>query len=125
MVQSKSNPQEGTSEQAHASREELVGRIARHLEEDGQLEAAPGLFLYRSSAPTGPRYGVNEASFCVIAQGSKQVLLGRERYRYDADHYLLVSVGLPVVSHIVKKPCPSNPFGHNSSLRSITASTNS
>jgi AraC-like DNA-binding protein len=52
--------------------------------------------------PTGPRYGVNEPSFCVIAQGAKEVFLGDERYRYDASHYLLVSVGLPVVSHIIE-----------------------
>jgi AraC-like DNA-binding protein len=89
-------------ERARAGRDDLAERIARHLSEDGSREAAPGLFLYRSSVPTGPRYGVNEPSFCVIAQGAKEVLLGDERYRYDASHYLLVSVGLPVVSHIIE-----------------------
>jgi AraC-like DNA-binding protein len=86
---------------AQAGRLELAERIRGHLREDGILEAAPGLFLYRFSAPTGPRYGVSEPSFCVIAQGSKEVLLGGERYRYDAFHYLLASMGLPVVSHLV------------------------
>ena len=80
---------------------ELAERIARHVAEDSSVEAAPGLFLYRFSSPTGPRYGVTEPSFCVIAQGSKEVLLGRERYRYDASHYLLVSAELPVAGHIV------------------------
>jgi len=89
-------------ERARASRAELAQRIARHLGEDGNIEAAPGLFFYRSSSPTGPRYGVNEPSFCVIAQGSKEVFLGKARYRYDASHYLLVSMGLPVVSHVVE-----------------------
>ena len=83
------------------SRNELAERIARHIAEDGSVEAAPGLFLYRFSAPTGPRYGVTELSLCVIAQGSKEVLLGKERYRYDASHYLLVSAELPVVGHVV------------------------
>lgn len=86
---------------ARASRGELTARIARHVAEDGSLEAAPGLFLYRFSSSTGPRYGVTEPSFCVIAQGSKEVLLGKERYRYDASHYLLVSAQLPVAGHIV------------------------
>src|SRR5438093_7026529 len=83
------------------SRDELAERIARHVAEDSSVEAAPGLFLYRFSSPTGPRYGVAEPSFCVIAQGSKEVLLGKERYRYDASHYLLVSAELPVAGHIV------------------------
>jgi AraC-like DNA-binding protein len=83
------------------SRDELAERIARHVAEDGSVEAAPGLFLYRFSSPTGPRYGVTEPSFCVIAQGGKEVLLGKERYRYDASHYLLVSAELPVAGHVV------------------------
>ena len=89
------------SERARASRGELTERIAHHVVEDGSVVAAPGLFLYRFSSPTGPRYGVNEPSFCVIAQGSKEVFLGKARYRYDPSHYLLVSTGLPVVSHVI------------------------
>ena len=52
--------------------------------------------------PTGPVYAVSEPSFCVIAQGSKELLLSKERYRYDAFHYLLVSVRLPLVGHITE-----------------------
>ena len=88
-------------ERMRMSRDELAERIARHVAEDSSVEAAPGLFLYRFSSPTGPRYGVTAPSFCVIAQGSKEVLLGKERYRYDASHYLLVSAELPVAGHIV------------------------
>lgn len=89
-------------ERARASRDELAERIARHLAEDGRIEAAPGLFLIRSSSPTGPIYAVAEPSFCVIAQGSKEILLGKERYRYDASRYLLVSAGLPLAGHITE-----------------------
>ncbi len=96
-------------ERARASRDELAERIARHLTADGNVEAAPGLYLYRESAPTGPRYGVNEASLCVMAQGSKVVFLGTARYRYDPFHYLLVSVGLPVVSHVIEAS-PERPY---------------
>jgi len=88
-------------DRARASREELTERIAHHFVDDGNIEAAPGLFFYRASSPTGPRYGVSEPSFCVIAQGSKQVFLGKARYRYDPYHYLLVSMGLPVVGHVI------------------------
>jgi hypothetical protein len=82
---------------ARASRDELAERIARHVAEDGTLEAAPGLFLLRYSEPIGPVYSVSDPSFCIIVQGSKELLLGDERYRYDPLHYLLISAGLPGV----------------------------
>src|SRR3989454_8933417 len=87
-------------ERMRMSRNELTERIARHVRDDSSVEAAPGLFLYRFSSPTGPRYGVTEPSFCVIAQGSKEVLLGKERNPDDAFHYMLVSSELPVAGHI-------------------------
>src|SRR5438093_12770928 len=83
-------------------RDELAERITRLVTKDGSLEAAPGLDLFRYSSPTGPVYAVNEPSFCIIVQGSKELLLGNERYRYDASRYLLVSAGLPVVGRILE-----------------------
>jgi AraC-like DNA-binding protein len=89
-------------ERVQAGREELGERIARLVAEDGSVEAAPGLALFRYSSPTGPVYAVNEPSFCIIVQGSKELVLGNERYRYDASRYLLVSAGLPVVGCILE-----------------------
>jgi AraC-like DNA-binding protein len=101
-VPSKQRADDRELERARASRDELAERIARHLAEDGSVEAAPGLFLSRSSLRTGPIYRVTEPSFCVIAQGAKEILLGNECHRYDASHYLLVSAGLPLAGHIVE-----------------------
>src|SRR5204863_333047 len=88
---------EGRRVQARAQldglREELARRIARRVVEDGTVEVAPGLLFYRFSAPAGPAYAVSTLRFCVIAQGSKEVVLGTERYRYDGARYLLVSAG--------------------------------
>jgi integrase len=39
---------------------------------------------------------------CVIAQGSKEVLLGESRYRYDPSQYLLATVELPRVSQVLE-----------------------
>ena len=100
-MQAKPRAAEHDLERLRASRDELARRIARHAARDGSLEAAPGLFLTRSSAPRGPVYSVLEPCFCVIAQGSKEMLLGDGRYRYDASHYLLVSAGLPLVGHTI------------------------
>jgi AraC-like DNA-binding protein len=81
---------------------ELAQRIALRVREDGPVEVAPGLLFYRFSAPTGPAYAVSTARFCVIAQGSKEVALGTERYRYDSARYLLVSAGVPIVGHVIE-----------------------
>jgi AraC-like DNA-binding protein len=89
-------------ERVQAGRDELAERITRLVAGDGSVEAAPGLDLFRYSSPTGPVYAVNEPSFCIIVQGSKELLLGNERYRYDASRYLLVSAGLPVVGRILE-----------------------
>ncbi len=81
---------------------ELARRIAHHFTTDGTAEVAPGLLFYRFSAPAGPAYAVSRLRFCVIAQGSKEVVLGTERYRYDSARYLLVSAGLPLVGHVIE-----------------------
>ncbi|HET8843861.1 MAG TPA: AraC family transcriptional regulator, partial [Ktedonobacteraceae bacterium] len=84
-----------------AYREELVERIERAVQEDGITEPLPGLHLARSSVPRQPVHSVVEPSICVIAQGSKEVLLGENRYCYDPSHYLLTTVALPRVSQVL------------------------
>src|SRR5579859_4587620 len=91
-----------------AYREELVERIGRAVREDGIEEPLPGLHLARCSVPLQPIHSVLEPSICVIAQGSKEVLLGESRYRYDPSHYLLTTVALPRVSQVLP-PRRSNP----------------
>ena len=81
-----------------ANREELVERIARAVPEDGSAQPLEGLHLYRISLPLGQVHSVVKPSFCVIAQGSKEILLGDSRYRYDPSHYLITTVELPRVS---------------------------
>ena len=85
----------------HAYREELVERIGRVVREDGVEEPLPGVHLARSSVSLQPVHSVVEPSICVIAQGSKEVLLGESRYHYDPTHYLLTTVALPRVSQVL------------------------
>ncbi len=86
----------------HAHREELVERIARAIRDDGTARPLPGLHLYRHSVPLEQVYSVVEPSLCVVAQGSKEFLLGESRYRYDPAHYLLSTVDLPSVGQVVE-----------------------
>jgi AraC-like DNA-binding protein len=95
-------------QQAQASRTELVARIARAIPTDGRTEPLPGLQLIRASAPTPMGHSTSYPSFCVIAQGSKEILLGENRYRYDPAHYLITTAELPIATRITEASpaCP-------------------
>jgi len=85
-----------------ASRKELVERIGQTMRQDGSAQPLPGLHLYRHSLPLEQVYSLVEPSVCVVAQGSKEFLLGKSRYRYDPFHYLLVTVDLPYVGQVLE-----------------------
>jgi AraC-like DNA-binding protein len=95
-------PFERTVHGALASRAELVERLARAIREDGTAEPLDGLRLRRESSPTELGHGVSYPSFCVIAQGSKEVRLGERSYRYDLAHFLIATTALPIASRVVE-----------------------
>jgi AraC-like DNA-binding protein len=93
---------EDAARKAQASRAELVARLAQAIGDDGMTEPLDGVRLRRASAPTEIGHGVSFPSFCVIAQGSKEVLLGDHRYWYDSAHYLIATTALPIASRIAE-----------------------
>src|SRR4051794_5114592 len=97
------------AERMEASRAELVERLARTVTADGTVVPLDGLMLRRASEPTELGHGVSAPSFCVIAQGSKEFLLGQQRYRYDPDHYLIVTAALPFASRVLEAS-PESPY---------------
>jgi AraC-like DNA-binding protein len=105
------NPQqvEREAQRAQANREELVERIAQATRENNHVGPFKGIRLYRSSSPTELNLNVSEPAFAVIAQGSKELYLGEEYYRYDPYHYCLGTVELPVVSHVIEAS-PERPY---------------
>ena len=98
------NPPQSEREanKAQANRDELGERIARAIREDGAVELLEGLQLRRTSTPTELGHGVSYPALCVIAQGSKEILLGDNRYRYDPAHYLITTAALPITSRITE-----------------------
>jgi AraC-like DNA-binding protein len=96
------HPIEREARRARANRAELVDRIARAVRKDGRVEPLKGLRLHRASSSTELVHGVSDPAFCVIAQGSKEVFLGDDRYQYDPMHYLLATAELPIVSHVIE-----------------------
>ena len=81
-------------------RGELADRIAHSLSHDGKLEPRPGVHLHRRSIAGERVHAVSEPSFCVIAQGSKKIMLGDAIFQYDPAHYLVSTMELPVAGEI-------------------------
>jgi AraC-like DNA-binding protein len=87
----------------------LAGAIGRFAQTDGDYATAvPALTLHRRSTPTEPLHCIYSLGLGVIAQGSKQVLLGEELIDYGTGRSMLTTIDLPVVSHVaqasVRKP---------------------
>ncbi|EGR3361917.1 AraC family transcriptional regulator [Vibrio parahaemolyticus] len=61
-----------------------------------------GLRFSRWTAPTPPTSYTHNPSICLIAQGRKRVLLGEESFIYDANHFLISSVDLPIIANIIE-----------------------
>lgn len=85
--------------------QELVELVTRHTNGKGdgihstaiaQLE-----FIRESTAPTA-LCAVYEPTFCIILQGKKETLLGKETYHYGAAQYLVATVDLPLSGNIVE-----------------------
>ncbi len=89
---------------------ELAAHIARHVTRTGMVDTAISrLSLFRADEPIQPLPAVYEASLCLIAQGSKRVSLSDQSLTYDAEHYLLVSLDLPLIGHVTQAS-PDAPY---------------
>ncbi|AWV33739.1 AraC family transcriptional regulator [Paenibacillus odorifer] len=91
-------------------KEELARLIEHHSSQDGVYETAiPSLFVIRNSNVTEPVYRVYKPSLCFIAQGTKEILLAKERFEYGPANYLISSMNLPVIGQIIKAS-PNAPY---------------
>jgi AraC-like DNA-binding protein len=82
----------------------LAMLLAAHAPYDGSFELrVPGVHAIRRSEATRAmvRATVTPA-LCVVAQGAKVVMLGRDVYSYDASRMIVYAVDLPVAGHIVR-----------------------
>ncbi|MFO1340909.1 MAG: AraC family transcriptional regulator [Burkholderiaceae bacterium] len=90
-------------------RAELATQIERHTGEDGARQTPiPGLLLGRCSEQQPPVHTMYKPAFCLMAQGTKRVVLNDELYVYDASRYLVVSQNLPVCTQHTDAS-PDNP----------------
>ena len=67
------------------------------------------LWALRYEGPTEPSLAVYEPMFCVVAQGTKAILVGNERLTYGAGRFLLNTVAMPASGRVVEasaaRPC--------------------
>lgn len=92
-----------------ADQDELANRIAGTLPHDGTVEPQPGVHFRRHSSPTDRTYASAQPSFCLIAQGSKLIFLGEDKFRYDCAHYLITTMELPLAGEVVEAS-PERPY---------------
>jgi AraC-like DNA-binding protein len=84
-----------------------VARLARAIERFAQSDgdyatAVPSLSFHRRRATTEPLHCVYGLGVGVIAQGSKQVMLGDEVIDYTPGQSMLTTIDSPVVAHVTR-----------------------
>src|SRR5882672_2800631 len=83
--------------------EALAGAVGKIAQKDGDhATLVPALTLHRRHAPTEPLHCIYSLGLGVIAQGSKQILLGKELVSCGAGQAMLTTIDLPVVSHVTQ-----------------------
>jgi len=84
---------------------ELVSQTKKHAQADGTAPTAiPFLWLIRASTPTPLRSGLLEPSICLVVQGEKRLLVGREAHRYGAGSYCMSALEFPTAGKVVTAP---------------------
>jgi AraC-like DNA-binding protein len=82
----------------------LASLLAAHAPYDGAFECRlPGLYVVRRSRPAREvERATVKPALCIVAQGAKTVLLGREAYSYDASRLVAYAVDLPIAGQVVR-----------------------
>lgn len=88
----------------------LAEKIGRLAEKEGSTATAiPELSLFRADNATDMSNILYSSSICLAAQGAKRLIFGDETYEYDANHYLITSVDMPVMAQILEAT-PEKPY---------------
>lgn len=100
------------SDELSLAKQGLLARVSRWASQCGTLETAiKDLSLVRREGPTELTSYIHEPSVCLVAQGRKQVLLGKEKYPYDANHYLITALDVPVMAQVLEASAERPYFG--------------
>jgi AraC-like DNA-binding protein len=89
----------------------LASLIKAYAPHDGIFELRiPGVHaIRRSQTYTELVHGVQQSALCIVAQGEKSVMVGREVYKYAPSRIIVFSVDVPVASQVTRASL-SEPF---------------
>ena len=90
------------AQRLQASQEELVERVTQIARAGDVIQPIKGLYVGCVAVPLQKVHGVLKPSFCITAQGSKELILGDNHYRYDPFHYLLTTLELPCIGQVLE-----------------------
>ena len=76
--------------------------LTRNAGEGLTHTALPGVSIQCSRATTEPVGSITEPTLAVIAQGTKQTALNGRTFAYSAGQFVITSLELPVVGHIMQ-----------------------
>jgi len=103
------------SRTGEVSREPVLARlaslIAAYAPHDGSFELRiPGVYaIRRSRIHKDLAHVVQRPALCLVAQGAKSVLVGRDVYEYDPSHLIVFSVDMPVAAQVIRAT-PAEPY---------------
>lgn len=86
----------------------MIAVLQRYLTQQGKGQTGifptpvPRLSIACSASITEPVQVVHQPALCLVLQGAKKVMLDDEIIEYGADHYLLVSVDLPLSGQVIE-----------------------
>ena len=82
----------------------LANVVARYAPRDGAFPLRlPGTYVVRRSHITSEAtYSTMRPALCIVAQGAKVVMVGRDVLEYDPAHLLVLAVDLPISSQVIR-----------------------
>ena len=85
-------------------RRRLANLISRYAPHDGvfPLRLRGTYALRRAQMTTEPAHATLGPSLCIVAQGAKVIMLGREVHEYDSARMLVFAVDLPVSGQVTR-----------------------
>lgn len=96
--------------QIEALRAAMVRIMAKQTQGQTELVTAiPNLRFFRREGPTQPNYCMLEPNVSLVVQGAKRALLAEETYTYNINRFLITSLDLPSMMHIVEAS-PQTPY---------------
>ena len=83
--------------------EGLTHAIEKFAQSDGDYKTAiPALSLHRREKPSEPLHCIFNLGLGVVAQGSKQAMVGDEVINYSQGQSMLTAIDLPVISRVTR-----------------------